>query len=325
LLYRQVWLVISKRFCNFDIYITSIFIVNLTYQKMKSLFLLALLAICVCTVSQAQSLAVNTDGTTADNSAILDVKSTAKGLLVPRMTDGQRTGISNPATGLLVYQTNGTAGFYYNAGPPATPSWIRLSDGVTSIANGGTGATTASGALTNLLPTQTGNNGRVLQTNGTSATWVAPSGGSVPIYTIKPTAQTINSATFTQIMSINLEAGKTYNLEIITLAQRIGPTSGFGNAQLRYTGNATMVFGMEVTGNYSNLTTVSNQAFFNLETVIGSTINWTASVSGRYTIKGFFTTTTAGTLSVEVARGTGNTTIDLNCREGSYMIARPVD
>ncbi len=101
-------------------------IVNLNGEQMKIAFLLALLATSICAVSHAQSVAVNTDGAAADNSAILDVKSTAKGLLVPRMTDTQRTGISNPATGLLVDQTKGTVGFYYNAGPPATPSCIRL-------------------------------------------------------------------------------------------------------------------------------------------------------------------------------------------------------
>ena len=46
-------------------------------------------------------------------SAQLEVKSTTKGLLIPRMTEAQKTAISNPATGLLVYQTDGTSGFYY--------------------------------------------------------------------------------------------------------------------------------------------------------------------------------------------------------------------
>lgn len=45
------------------------------------------------------------------------------------------------------------------------------------INKGGTGQTTASAALTALLPSQTGNSGKVLQTNGTSASWVSPSGG----------------------------------------------------------------------------------------------------------------------------------------------------
>ena len=53
-------------------------------------------------------------GTASPNaSAALDVNSTSKGLLLPTMTQTQRNGISNPATGLLIFQTDNTPGFYY--------------------------------------------------------------------------------------------------------------------------------------------------------------------------------------------------------------------
>ena len=61
----------------------------------------------------AQSVAINNDGSAADASSILDVKSNSKGFLAPRMTATERGNISDPATGLLVYQTDGTAGYYY--------------------------------------------------------------------------------------------------------------------------------------------------------------------------------------------------------------------
>ena len=51
-------------------------------------------------------VAVNTDGSVADNSAMLDISSTTAGLLIPRMTASQRDLISSPATGLLVYITD---------------------------------------------------------------------------------------------------------------------------------------------------------------------------------------------------------------------------
>ncbi|HNP24189.1 MAG TPA: hypothetical protein PKM63_04085 [Panacibacter sp.] len=61
-------------------------------------------------------------GTTAPNtSALLDVTSTSRGLLIPRMTQAQRNAIVSPATGLFIYQTNGTAGFYYYSGTTWTP------------------------------------------------------------------------------------------------------------------------------------------------------------------------------------------------------------
>ena len=50
---------------------------------------------------------------TPDPSAALDITSTTGGLLVPRMTKDDRGFIDTPATGLIVYQTDGTPGFYY--------------------------------------------------------------------------------------------------------------------------------------------------------------------------------------------------------------------
>jgi hypothetical protein len=47
-------------------------------------------------------------------SAILDITSTTKGVLFPRMTLAQRTAIASPATGLIVYQTDGVEGLWLN-------------------------------------------------------------------------------------------------------------------------------------------------------------------------------------------------------------------
>jgi hypothetical protein len=49
---------------------------------------------------------INSDNSSPDVSAMLDVKSTDKGLIMPRMTFEQRNGIQNPADGLMVYCTN---------------------------------------------------------------------------------------------------------------------------------------------------------------------------------------------------------------------------
>jgi len=51
----------------------------------------------------SQSLSINTDGSAAGASAMLDVKSTTKGLLIPRMSKTQRNAIAAPANGLIVY------------------------------------------------------------------------------------------------------------------------------------------------------------------------------------------------------------------------------
>ncbi len=71
----------------------------------------------------AQSVAINTDGSAANSSAILDIKSTSKGLLIPRLTQTQRNAVATPATGLLIYQTDYTPGYYYYNGS----TWTALS------------------------------------------------------------------------------------------------------------------------------------------------------------------------------------------------------
>ncbi len=57
-------------------------------------------------------------------SALLDVTSTNKGILIPRMTASQKNAISSPTTGLLIFQTDAPVGFYYYNGS----SWISISN-----------------------------------------------------------------------------------------------------------------------------------------------------------------------------------------------------
>jgi sugar lactone lactonase YvrE len=72
----------------------------------------------------AQSVGI---GTTSPNpSARLEVNSTTQGILIPTLTSAQRSAISNPATGLLVFQTDGTPGFYYYTGV----CWLNIANGL---------------------------------------------------------------------------------------------------------------------------------------------------------------------------------------------------
>lgn len=107
-------------------------------------------------------------------SSRLDVSSTTKGFLPPRMTSAQRTAISSPAAGLMVYQTDGTAGLYYYNGS----AWIYVINSTSStlpVASGGTGASTltanalltgnGTSAVGSISP---GTAGRILYSDGTS-------------------------------------------------------------------------------------------------------------------------------------------------------------
>lgn len=113
-------------------------------------------------------------GTISPNaSAQLDVTSTTKGFLPPRMTSAQRIAISSPVAGLIVYQTDGTSGLYYHNGS----GWIYIINGsnnVLPVANGGTGVTSSTGTGSVVL--------------STSPTLVTPALGT-------PTSATLTNAT----------------------------------------------------------------------------------------------------------------------------------
>ena len=113
-------------------------------------FVLAVL-FCLFTLNTAYpQVAINTDGSQPDSKSILDVASTTLGVLLPRMTEAQRTAISSPPQGLLVFQIDGgvNAGLYYATG--SGNNW-------TLIFHSNTTAITGNGS-TNYIPYWTGTN-----------------------------------------------------------------------------------------------------------------------------------------------------------------------
>lgn len=67
-------------------------------------------------------------GSTLNASSILDLTSTTKGMLSPRMTQAQRDAISTPATGLQIYNTNSNKLNFYNGS-----AWSEVGSGSSSI------------------------------------------------------------------------------------------------------------------------------------------------------------------------------------------------
>ena len=94
-------------------------------MKKQLLFFVFGTMLCCIAFRLSAQVAVTTDGTAPDNSAMLDVKSNVKGVLMPRMTQSERNAIISPANSLMIYQTDGVPGYYYNAGTTASPLWMR--------------------------------------------------------------------------------------------------------------------------------------------------------------------------------------------------------
>ena len=163
-------------------------------MKTLKTFLLAIAILASYTVNA--QVAVNTDGSSADSSAILDVKSTTKGFLPPRMTEAQRNAIVNPATGLIVYCTNcdelqiydGTA-WTNMIGDPASiavlnvtnpitgETWMDRNLGASQVATSSTDAA-AYGDLYQWGRASEGHESRTSDTTSTLATTADPNGGN---------------------------------------------------------------------------------------------------------------------------------------------------
>lgn len=100
---------------------------------MKKIFsnLIVLIFSIFCINTSAQvGVAINTSGNAADSSAIFDVSSSNRGLLIPRMTTNERNSILNPALGLQIFNTDIKCFEFYNGS-----TWLIFSCGCTLPTN----------------------------------------------------------------------------------------------------------------------------------------------------------------------------------------------
>jgi hypothetical protein len=93
------------------------------FAMKKHTFIAGLLLHATLSISQ---VSINTDAMPPASSAMLDVSSTSRGILIPRMTASQRDAITAPVTGLLVYVSDENT-FYFRSGS----SWIPLLSSIT--------------------------------------------------------------------------------------------------------------------------------------------------------------------------------------------------
>jgi hypothetical protein len=196
---------------------------------------------------QAQNIIGGANG---DASAILDLQSSSKGLLIPRMTSTERSAVSNPAAGLMIYNMTLSC-VEINIGSSSSPDWLCLAGAgkVASVDCGGavqTGSlvpgTVASGVSVAL--SYTGGNGNnyggqtVTSTGVTGLTATlgpgafAGGGGSLT-YTISGTPSAAGTASFALVVG-----GQTCVLGL-TVALPVGVITALDCAGATTTGTLT--------------------------------------------------------------------------------------
>lgn len=118
------------------------------HASLSCLVFLWTMSLGLCSTYQtafAQGVGISESAITLDPSAILEARSTAKGLLAPRMTTAERDAISSPATGLMIFNTS-TGEFNFYTGTAWTAVDQPGLDYLGSTTLGGAAATT--GAVT---------------------------------------------------------------------------------------------------------------------------------------------------------------------------------
>jgi len=113
-------------------------------------FFYTLLLLVINSNLTAQSVSINTSGATANASSILDISSTSKGVLVPRMTKAQKNAIASPATALLIYQASpDSIGFHYYNGS----QWVWLNPSTAASNDWSLTGNTGTDTATNFIGT----------------------------------------------------------------------------------------------------------------------------------------------------------------------------
>jgi PKD repeat protein len=158
------------------------------------------LLICLCGFApsglSAQGVLISNTSGTPDTSAALEIRSTQKGLLIPRMTTAQRNAIPSPATGLQIYNTTTSCLEIFHGS-----LWLQVSCNCPIPPNGSfsvSGSAVTNSAIT-LVPAQMGLNYQ----------WTA-SGGSLSSSTASsPTITFANAGTYTISLTVTDNVGCT--------------------------------------------------------------------------------------------------------------------
>ena len=273
-------------------------------MKTKIYSLFAILTLSVSAWSQG--VGINETGANPDASAILDASSTTKGFLPPRMTTSQRNAISNPATGLMVYNTS-LACLQVNDGTPASPVWNCISNGA-GIPDGSIASLNCAGATNNGTLTEgqaaSGVNSVIAYTGGNGG----PHSGQV----VSSTGVTGLTATLTAGSIANGAGNLTYT---ITGTPSAGGTASFainigGQActLTRTVAPVGVISTINCAGATNNGTLTEGQAASGVNSVIAYTGGNGGAHSGQVVTSTGVTGLTATLVAGTFANGSGNLT-----------------
>jgi hypothetical protein len=200
--------------------------------------------------SLSAQVGVNGTNSDPDPSAMLDISSTDKGMLIPRMTSAQRTNISNPAQGLMVFD-NTTNSFWYYSGS----AWIELDTGNHSIisdADGDTKIQAEESPDEDVIRFDVGNS-ELLTINGSIATLqTGQSAGGPLIYS--PGWQSFTGPTDATLTSIEVNYLHVSGSTIPTKSFKIYAGEGSGGIELADLGSHTLSHGWNTIPTNMNIT-----------------------------------------------------------------------
>lgn len=158
------------------------------------------------------------------------------------------TTVTGTGTVTSVDVSAGLTGFTFTGGPITTSGTITLT-GTLGIANGGTGQVTASGAINALVPTQTGNSGKFLTTNGSLVSWASISSiGTVTSVAASGTqGVSISGSPITTSGTITIGLGAITPTSVAATGT-ISGSNFSGSSSGVNTGNQTITLTGDVTG-----------------------------------------------------------------------------
>jgi trimeric autotransporter adhesin len=244
-------------------------------------------------LSNAQSIAINTDGSTANATSILDVKSTTKGILIPRMSKVEKNAIVLPANGLVIYQNApDSVGFHYYNGTV----WVWLQNSNEGWSLNGNDNVTALNFLGSI-----NNNALRFRINNKQSGIIDSSYQNTSLG-YQSLINTINNGNNT---AIGFDAGKSLS-------------TGYGNALLgnktlaaSINGSENVAIGDSAMGNAINSSSNTAVGYYALKSLDGQ-VSQSFNTAIGYRSQSFQTGTTAGFLA------------DNNTSVGSYAMEKNV-